>query len=122
MARGVADPLPDFRIRLIRWILMAEQWPFRIALVLAALEDSFFRGRTGDKATFPSDMPLWEVYEKHLKWFVHDMTKRINDIKQSDQTLRRRNQKLISLDGPSTQFEQLLRLAPVRKVWPKRVQ
>ena len=122
MARGVADPLPDFRIRLIRWILMTEQWPFRIALVLAALEDSFFRGRTGGKATFPSDMPLLEVYEKHLKWFVHDLTKRVNDIKQSDQTLRRRNQKLISLDGPSAQFEQLLRLAPVRKVWPKRVQ
>ena len=116
MARGVADPLPDFRIRLIRWILMAEQWPFRNALVLAALEDSFFRAHTGRKATFKPDMPLWEVYDKHLKWFVHDMTKRINDIKKSDQTLRRRHQKLISLDGPSIQFEQLLRLKPVRKM------
>ena len=93
---------------------MAEQWPFRTALVLAALDDSFFRERTGRKATFKPGMPLWEVYEKHLKWFVHDMTKRINDITKSNDTLRRRYQKLVSLDGPSDHFEQLLRQTPVR--------
>ena len=113
MLRGLADDVPEFRKRLITWIMLCDQWPFRAALIIAALDHSFFLRQQTGKVIFGDNVPLWRMYDEHLKWFVHDLIKKVPTEKKD---LRRRHQKLVSLDGDATQFEYLLRREPVGRV------
>jgi len=110
IVRQLASPTPAFRQRLVKWIILCEQWPLHVAVLLQALGDDLKVNEGTASMEFKATMPLHEVYAK-VKWLVHDLRQQV-DAEAED--LRRRHEKLVSLDGDGALFERMLFLEPVR--------
>ena len=95
------------------WVVLLEQWPMRMSLIIHALE----KDKKVGAGQFSATMQLHEVYDQ-LKWFVHNFH---NNLHVEEVSLRRRHQRLISLDQDNANFENLLhesvRLVGCLVVW-----
>jgi len=57
---------------LVCWIILTDQWPYRISFILQIIEDADQRYLAGKKdQAIHEDMPLFEIYRKHVVPLLH---------------------------------------------------
>ena len=93
---------PLDREKMIKWIVLCEQWPVRISWILHKLKDI---SQLGNKELQKEvlDMSLKEFYEEYVKWYIYD-TKR----KSWSPEIQAQYQKILVLDADDDVFEILI--------------